>query len=187
MPRLGCWNGPRDAEKGGKSKGGSKGLKDSSKGGKGKELYEVAWSGDFNVEAGCDGCSASDTAGTWTGASELADEQARAASSPWADQPALARPHSQHQAHGRSASSLLVHLLCVTKHRNRFAALEKEEDANHSRGMLVASQMIACCQHCWEPSCGEYAVAGFAPRPRPKRRKTHWTKFADTDDAATQE
>ena len=24
-------------------------------------------------------------------------------------------------------------------------------------------------------------VAGFEPRPRPMRRKTHWTKFADTD------
>ena len=35
-----------------------------------------------------DGCSERDTAGTWAGASELAVEQARAASSPWADQPA---------------------------------------------------------------------------------------------------
>ena len=36
--------------------------------------------------------------------------------------------------------------------------------------------MLASCQH-----CGEKAVAGFEPRPRPMRRKTHWTKFADTD------
>ena len=40
-------NGQRDADKGGKSKGGSKGLKGSGKGGKGKGLYEVGWSGDF--------------------------------------------------------------------------------------------------------------------------------------------
>ena len=74
-------------------------------------------------------------------------------------------------------------------HRNRFAALAKDEDADDSRGMpsnedfpeLVGSHMLASCQHCWEPSCGEKAVAGFAPRPRPTRRKTHWTKFADTD------
>ena len=31
------------------------------------------------------------------------------------------------------------------------------------------------------PLSGKKAVAGCEPRPRPKRRKTHWTKFADTD------
>ena len=137
--------------------------------------------------------STSDTAGTWAGASELAVEQARAASSPWADQPApgpTAQSASGTWAFGvKSLSALaLCHKARTLCHRNRFAALEKEEDADGSRELpsnedfpLVGSHMLASCQHCWEPSCGKKAVAGFEPRPRPKRRETHWTKFADTD------
>ena len=56
-------------------------LKDSARdekflarGGKGKGLHEVGWSGDFNTQAGWDGCSECDTAGTWAGVSELARE-----------------------------------------------------------------------------------------------------------------
>ena len=41
---MDAWNGQRDADKGGNSEGGSKGLKGSGKGGKGKGLYEVGWS-----------------------------------------------------------------------------------------------------------------------------------------------
>ena len=42
-PALDARNGQRDAEKGGKSKGGSKGLKGTAKGGEGKGLCGVGW------------------------------------------------------------------------------------------------------------------------------------------------
>ena len=195
-PALDARNVQRDADKGGKSKGGSKGLKGSGKGGKGKGLCDVGWSGDFDAH----GCSECDIAGTWVGASELAVEQARAASSPWADQPApgpTAQSASGTWAFGVKSLGALA--LCdkarTLCHRNRFAALEKEDDADDSRELqsnedfreLVGSQMLASCQHCWKPFSGKKAVAGFEPRPRPKRRKTHWTKFADTDVNEDQE
>ena len=191
-PASDARNGQRDADKGGKSKGGSKGLKGSGKGGKGKGLYEVGWSGDFNAQAGWDGCSECHTAGTWTGASACC--RAGKGGELAVDQPALgqtAQSASGTWAFGvKSLGALaLCHKARTLCHRNRFTALEKEEGADDSRELpsnedfpeLVGSQMLASCQHCWEPSCGKKAVAGFEPRPRPKRRKTHWTKFADTD------
>ena len=152
-PALDAQNGQRDAEKGGTSKGGSKGLKGSGKGGKGKGLHEVGWSADFYAQAGWDGYSDCDTAGTWAGVSELAGEQARAASSP-------DRTASIRHVGVRREISWCTCSLSQSAHKTFL-------------GLLV-------------PKCSRPVHIARSPlvakwRSRTKQRKTHWTKFADTD------